>query len=71
MYFIEHKVEILSLGPSYKDVQVHVYTTSDGEIYKQMGLAWFNAEGERLLGDISHLSKAADDLNESRKCDGG
>jgi hypothetical protein len=65
MKFVSRKQRRLSLGGSYKDTVVNVYRTEDGVIYQQMGLAWFDANGTRLIGDISHLSKAADDLNVS------
>lgn len=64
MKFVKKVQEKLRLGPAYRPAIITSYTTEDGIVYTQMGLAWFDVNGKRLIGDISHLSKAADDLNE-------
>jgi len=62
MKFVKRQIEIFDAGPCYAKTKVYQYTTEDGVIYQKMDLGWYDIEGKRLIGDISHLSKAADDF---------
>jgi len=62
MRFVKREIEFLDFGPCYEKIRVEVYTSEDGVVYQHSGLGWFDVKGKRLIGDISHLSKAADDF---------
>lgn len=61
MKFVKRTVERLTFL-NHESALVYQYVSEDGVIYQKMGLGWFDVHGKRLVGDISHLSKAADDF---------
>ena len=62
MKFVKRNIEVLDFGSCYEKIRIVAYEDENGVVYKTSGLGWFNVHNERLLGDISHLSKAADDF---------